>query len=160
MQRFKILHHNGVEISDDDSIYTLIQGCPVLDELSMQNCVGEHLGGVNISAPVLTKLFIKPLACYYGCMHETVLDCPALLYLKLEDSVYLIEGYIVKNLSYLIKVDINIGGLFCMEEREIISENVTDLLMGISLVRCLRLQGELIAVCFVIFSSCMIYIVV
>lgn len=158
MQRVKILHLHGVKFRDDDSIYRLILGCPVLGELSMDRCVGKYVRVVHICAPMLIKLFIKPLAYHYGSTNKIVLDTPALLYLGLDDNVESIEGYSVKNQSHLIKVDINLGGPFSMESHEIISKAVTDLLIGISSVQRLVLYGGFIVVCFLIFSLRLIFV--
>lgn len=154
MQSLKILHLNGVRFRDDNSIYRLIRGCPVLDELSMVGCVGRFVRVIHIFAPVLTKLFLQPLAYYYGFEIEDatckiVLDTPALQYLSL-DHVEAVEGYLVKSLSRLIKVVIRdpVG----MEANETVSQAVTELLLGISSVQRLRLHGEFIVVCFLKFS--------
>ncbi|KAG5521437.1 hypothetical protein RHGRI_033861 [Rhododendron griersonianum] len=143
MQSLKILHLHFVKLEDDNSIYRLIHGCPLLDELSMVECVGKDVRIIHIFAPVLTKLSIKH---YDHGTYEIVLDTPGLLYLELDDNVKSVQGYLVKNLYDLIKVQINVGGPFGLESHEIISKAVTDLLMGISRVQHLVLQWRFIEV--------------
>ncbi|KAH7833205.1 hypothetical protein Vadar_004090 [Vaccinium darrowii] len=145
MQSLKILHLHSVELIDDDSIYRLICGCPVLDELSMKGCVGKDVHVIHIFAPVLTKLFIRPLVYYYHFdevfKHKIALDTPALLYLELEtDSV---EGYLVKNLSHLVTVNIGIG---YWPKAENFSDSVTDLFVGISSIQCLHAYSDFLVV--------------
>ncbi|KAH7835873.1 hypothetical protein Vadar_030722 [Vaccinium darrowii] len=144
MQSLEILHLHGVELIDDNSIYRLICGCPVLDELSMEGCVGEHVRVIHIFAPVLTKLLLKRLDYLDESKievptREIVLDTPALLYLVLENSLDSVEGYLVKNLSRLITVNIDIGVSFGTGT---VSKCVTDLFVGISSVQCLHLHSK------------------
>lgn len=146
MQSLKILHLHFVKLEDDDSIYRLIRGCPLLDELSMAGCVRKDVRRIRIFAPVLTKLSVKH---YDHGTYEIVLDTPGLLYLELDDNVKSVQGYLVKNLSDLIKVQVNVGGPFGMESHEIISKAVTDLLVGISRVQHLVLQWRFTEVCFI-----------
>ncbi|KAH7834442.1 hypothetical protein Vadar_016068 [Vaccinium darrowii] len=149
MQSLKILHLHHVKLVDDDSIHRLICGCPVLDELSMERCVGKHVRVIHICAPVLTKLFLKPLLYLDGSeiedpKHEIVLDTPSLLSLGLRDDIETVSGYLVKNLSHLIKANLDYDDPMTMGSHEIISKAVTDLLMGISSVQCLVLHGDFV----------------
>ncbi|XP_058192039.1 FBD-associated F-box protein At4g13985-like [Rhododendron vialii] len=141
VSKFSIFH--SVKLKDDNSIYRLIRGCPLLNELSMAGCIGKEARVIRIFAPVFTKLSIKH---YDHDTYEIVLDTPGLLYLELDDDVKSVQGYLVKNLSGLIKVEINVGGPFGMESHEIISKAVTDLLVGISRVQHLVLQWRFIEV--------------
>lgn len=54
----------------------------------------------------------------------------------------------VKNLPHLINVNIDIEGPFRMGSHEVVSKAVTDLLVRISSVQRLVLQGKFIVVCF------------
>ncbi|KAG5516940.1 hypothetical protein RHGRI_037618 [Rhododendron griersonianum] len=135
----KILHLDRVKFSDDDSIKRLLLGCPVLDELNMNECGGKDiLRVIHISAPVLTKLrYCKE----YGLETEvsecmTVIDTPALLYLELIDHAAA-EGYLVKNLPHIIKADIGV------QYDRTRSKSLIDLLMGISKVQSLHLYNEI-----------------
>lgn len=56
---------------DDDSIKRLLLGCPVLDELSMNQCGADDVRVFRISAHVLTKLrFCKQKDTYYDELSE------------------------------------------------------------------------------------------
>ncbi|KAH7842089.1 hypothetical protein Vadar_001382 [Vaccinium darrowii] len=135
----KILHLDSVELSDEDSIKRLLLGCPVLDELSMIKCVGKDVRVIHISAPLLTKLTYRSkgkesyfwrsifLGIPADSDYKIVIDTPALLHLELFD--YEAEVSLVKNLSHIVKADINIH-----------SKAMTDLLLGISEVQYLHLK--------------------
>ncbi|KAG5554261.1 hypothetical protein RHGRI_011954 [Rhododendron griersonianum] len=153
----KILHLDSVKFSDGVSIKRLLLGCPVLDELSMNECVGKGVHVIHISAPVLTKLryhnekekyslhddfleddFLEDdfLETADVSEYKIVIDTPALLHLELIDDEA--EVYLEKNLSHIIKADISIA----VQYDETHSKCITDLLMGISEVQSLHLYND------------------
>ncbi|XP_058210883.1 FBD-associated F-box protein At4g10400-like [Rhododendron vialii] len=154
LSSLKILHLDSVKFSDDDSIKRLLLGCPVLDELSMNGCVGKDVHVINISAPVLTKLRYcnkRKKSFYSEAEYKVVIDTPALLYLELID--YEAEVYLVKNLSHIVKADI------CIAEQydETDYKGMTDLLMGISEVQSLHLYNSCREVVHKIYSELPIF---
>ncbi|KAG5554262.1 hypothetical protein RHGRI_011955 [Rhododendron griersonianum] len=138
----KILHLDSVKFSDDDSVKRLLVGCPMLDELGMNECVGKDACVIHICAPVLTKLryrrekknYLWGTAEVSG--YKIVIDTPALLYLELID--YVADVYLVKNLKNIVKAYIRIAEQY----DETNSKAITDLLMGISEVQCLHLYND------------------
>ncbi|KAH7843047.1 hypothetical protein Vadar_012112 [Vaccinium darrowii] len=129
---------------DDNSIKRLLLGCPVLDDLGMNECGGKDVHVIQISAPVLTKLtYCKGKERYFlhddflgtAVDYKIVIDTPALQYLELID--YKAEVSLVKNLSHIVKADISIA----VQYDETHSKAITDLLMGISEVRYLHLYN-------------------
>ncbi|XP_058211320.1 F-box protein At4g09920-like [Rhododendron vialii] len=138
----KILHLDSVKFSDDDSVKRLLVGCPMLDELGMNECVGKDVCVIHICAPVLTKLRYRREKKNYlwgtaeVSEYKIVIDTPALLYLELID--YVADVYLVKNLRNIVKAYIRIAEQY----DETNSKAITDLLMGISEVQCLHLYND------------------
>ncbi|KAI8570785.1 hypothetical protein RHMOL_Rhmol01G0063900 [Rhododendron molle] len=152
----KILHLHSVEFSDDGSIYRLINGCPVLDELSMSECVGIDVRVVKISAPVLTSLVMYYLYFnYWGIMdfpehsYKIVLETPSLLFLDIMDNVA--EGYSLQSLCHLAEARITIFQTTDQFDLELdCSEAVSDFFKGLSKVQRLYLSGEFMEVYYLI----------
>ncbi|KAI8570788.1 hypothetical protein RHMOL_Rhmol01G0064200 [Rhododendron molle] len=150
LPNLKILHLRSVEFSDDDSIDRLISGCPVLDKLSMRECVGIDVHVVKISAPVLTSLVMYYLYFnYWGIMdfsehsYKIVLETPSLLFLDIMDNVA--EGYSLQSLSNLAEAHITIFQTTDQFESDY-SEAVSDFLKGLSNVQRLYLSSEFMEV--------------
>ncbi|XP_058216668.1 uncharacterized protein LOC131327527 [Rhododendron vialii] len=150
LPNLKILHLHSVKFSDDDSIDRLICGCPVLDKLSMRECVGIDVRVVKISAPMLRSLVMSHLYFnYWGLRHvpkhsyKIVLETPALLFLEIFDVVA--EGYSLQSLCHLAEARITIyqtTGQFKSDY----SEAVSDFLKGLSNVQRLYLSSEFMEV--------------
>ncbi|XP_058211568.1 F-box/FBD/LRR-repeat protein At3g26920-like [Rhododendron vialii] len=139
--------------TDDESIDSLISGCPVLDELSMRECVGIDVRVVKILAPVLTSLAMYYLYFnYWEIMdfpehsYKIVLETPSLRFLDNMDNVA--EGYSLQSLSHLAEAPISIFQTTDQFESDNsdYSEAVSDFLKGLSSVQRLSLSGEFMGV--------------
>lgn len=146
LPRLKTLHLNSVEFPDDDSMKYLISGCPVLQELHIEECGLKNIRMFNISAPELKRLTIE--CAFMGeyntehCNYKIVIDAPSLEYITLFD--YVAEGYSVMNLESLIEahIHVDLSSKSLGERKHIYWKNVLDLIRGISDVKVLHLSGD------------------
>ncbi|KAF3961841.1 hypothetical protein CMV_013580 [Castanea mollissima] len=58
---FKILTLKHIIFPDDQSTQRLFSGCPVLEELTLDDCYWDNINAISISAPMLKSLVIYDL---------------------------------------------------------------------------------------------------
>ncbi|XP_057507257.1 F-box/LRR-repeat protein At4g14103-like [Actinidia eriantha] len=105
LPNLKRLYLEGVKFVDGDAVDRVLEGCPVLKELSLDSCEFEDIEYLCISSPSLKCLLLYN--CYQENMYEVQIDTPSLEFLYYDDHVA--ELYTVSNLSSLQTAHIDIG---------------------------------------------------
>ncbi|XP_059658876.1 putative F-box/FBD/LRR-repeat protein At3g59240 [Cornus florida] len=120
-------------------VWWLFSSCPVLEDLSMEECNWRNINVLNISAPLLKRLTIK-CECYRDSdsKYKIVLNTPNLQ--DLEHGDYLAEGYSLNELNALVKADIFLDRLPSdVPDRSELA--ISEIFEGISKVKLLFLWG-------------------
>ncbi|XP_059658869.1 F-box/LRR-repeat protein At3g59200-like [Cornus florida] len=92
LQSLKILVIDSLKFSDDDSFYRLFSSCPVLEDLSIENCDLGNISVFNISAPNLKSLTMNcgtwlNETCSHTSKYKIVLNTPNLQDPKYKDAI-------------------------------------------------------------------------
>ncbi|CAI9285268.1 unnamed protein product [Lactuca saligna] len=83
----RVLKLENVELFDNDLVkYFFLESCPLLEDLTLYECVVDKLDLVCISCPNLKKLTLLNWCKYYLCS-SLKLSCPKLVYLDLKGEV-------------------------------------------------------------------------
>ena len=103
----KILTLKHIVFPDDQSTQRLFSGCPVLEELTLDNCYWENINAISISAPMLKSLVIYDLL-------DSESRCQVIVFgMSLKFFVYegrLKNDYCFCNPSSLVDACINVDG--------------------------------------------------
>ncbi|KAK9269149.1 hypothetical protein L1049_000918 [Liquidambar formosana] len=143
LPKLEVLCLDSIEFRDDDSICKLISSCPVLEELSVENCGFKNIRVFCVSAPKLKTLIIscsiskKDDYSTRNCVFEIVVDAPALETLFYSDFVA--RGYSLGTLQCLHHVGFDV--LYRQEGKDICNKRLLDLLFGVANSESLALSG-------------------
>ncbi|GMY31875.1 FBD-associated F-box protein At5g56370-like isoform X1 [Fagus crenata] len=136
--RLKNLHLQFVDYANHDSFSTLLNCCPVLQDLSIKIFRKWENYNFEISVPTLKRLDIRVLYQLY----KLVINAPALEYLSF--SGFLEEDVLLGNLSNLVEavldVDFEIDDNF--EDYDNFENRVWDFISALYSVKSLHLHAE------------------
>ncbi|XP_052619966.1 FBD-associated F-box protein At2g26860-like [Lactuca sativa] len=83
----RVLKLENVELFDNDLVkYFFLESCPLLEDLTLYECVVDKLDLLCVSCPNLKKLTLLNWCKYYLCS-SLKLSCPKLVYLDLKGEV-------------------------------------------------------------------------
>ncbi|KAH7861178.1 hypothetical protein Vadar_022661 [Vaccinium darrowii] len=105
LPNLKILHLANVKFPDFESFNLVIPGCPMLEELSLDNCEFEETAILFICSPSLKFLILND--CNHDDFHQVVIDTPKLEILIYDDAV--VMSYLEMNLNSLFGAHIDVG---------------------------------------------------
>ncbi|XVF70322.1 hypothetical protein PTKIN_Ptkin11bG0152500 [Pterospermum kingtungense] len=103
----KVLHLVWIKLTDDESASRLFSGCPVLQELLLQEIHGDNALNLNISIPSLKRL---SLMFFAGYIQKLKMNAPILEYLILKDNQVSLE-YDVEDVSSLLEAQVTVSSL-------------------------------------------------
>ncbi|OMO66546.1 hypothetical protein CCACVL1_21095 [Corchorus capsularis] len=136
----KTLYLTNVKFPEDKSTEQLFCGCPVLEELVLEDCCWTNLNNVTLVLPSLRKFTI----CTDCSSNDDLLDCKikicAVNLISFHWTSFMILELFLENLSSLVYAHVD-----AMMERsplELRSERVVKLLSGIQNVKSLSLSND------------------
>nr|GEX04385.1 FBD-like protein [Tanacetum cinerariifolium] len=86
-----------------DNIFKLIDGCPLLEDLSLNIHIPSTTEDFYFKAPTLKRLRLALLYYSANDIHKVVLNVPNLEYLHIDESIVLCSLFVMEDLSSLVK---------------------------------------------------------
>nr|GEW73653.1 FBD-like protein [Tanacetum cinerariifolium] len=90
-----------------DNIFKLIDGCPLLEYLSLKIQMPSTTEDFYFKAPTLKRLRLALLYNSANDIHTVVLNVPNLEYLHIDESIVLCSLFVMEDLSSLVKAKVS-----------------------------------------------------
>nr|GEZ45143.1 hypothetical protein [Tanacetum cinerariifolium] len=90
-----------------DIIFKLIDGCPLLEYLSLKIHMPSTTEDFYFKAPILKRLRLALLYNSENGIHKVVLNVPNLEYLHIDESIVLCSLFVMEDLSSLVKAKVS-----------------------------------------------------
>ncbi|RHN44745.1 putative F-box domain, leucine-rich repeat domain, L domain-containing protein [Medicago truncatula] len=149
----KTLVVSNVIFGNEKSVERLFLGCPVLQELTLDNCYWMNTRDIHFAISTLRKLTIYSDHCYLDYNNHSdkctiTIDVENLLSLCCTSNPE-VEFFLVKPTS-IVDAYIHLG-CFNPKETQVSGQRAIELLSGLSSVKSLKLSEDFLQVCFVFF---------
>ncbi|KAL3651744.1 hypothetical protein CASFOL_004746 [Castilleja foliolosa] len=132
-----------IEYETKESLPHLLSGCPILEELVVENILDRDLSCCYISSPTIKRLSIRlPLddcRCYY-IYGKVKINAPGLRYIDVYDCLY--NEITFLPMPSLIEADVHFDIYSLDVDYYAYTRLVLDFIDNLSKVRCLRLSGD------------------
>ena len=148
----KTLVITNVTFANENSAQQLFSGCPVLQELELDNCYWEHINQISLSISTLRKLTISFLMLCVDYDHIMTLKIDAVNLLSLYCTCNPIIEVIPVNLTSLVDAFIYLGYVYPHDEPYAAQSSI-ELLKGLGSVKSLKLNNIILMVCSTVFIS-------
>jgi hypothetical protein len=133
----KNLHLTSVKYANHDSFSTILNGCPVLQDLSIKVCCDGENYNFEISVPTLKRLDLF----IFRDSYKLVINAPALEYLSFWG--FLEEDVLLENLSNLVEAVLYVQSVIENDDNfEDYENRVWDFISALYSVKSLHLHAE------------------
>ncbi|CAA0808527.1 F-box/LRR-repeat protein [Striga hermonthica] len=134
----KKLHLRLVEYKDNNALPQLLEGCPVLEDLTVDG-IAEALGQLTVRSSTLRRLELGSMADQLDC--DVVVDAPGMRCLKTSECLY---GHIkLISVASLVEADICFSNEMFVEYGNLYVINVLRFMKRLGDVRALKLSGSI-----------------